>query len=247
MTEEKYTLITGASSGIGREIAFLLQENNKLLLHGRDINKLKEVHAELKVPSEHAIWGYDFKDINSIEISLQEILLRGVRINKYVHSAGVIQLKPLKITKSIDYHETINVNMISAALIMKCLVSKNNSGELDSAVFISSNLSGHGAKAMSAYGASKGALDSLMTCLAIELAPKVRINSVLPGAILTPMTANIMSNEDFKKKMESTYPLGLGTASEIATTVKFLLSKESGWITGQKIIVDGGRSINLSG
>jgi NAD(P)-dependent dehydrogenase (short-subunit alcohol dehydrogenase family) len=103
-----------------------------------------------------------------------------------------------------------------------------------------------GAKGMSAYGASKGAIDTLMRCLAVELAPKVRLNSILPGAIPTEMTQAIFDNEQVRKRMAETYPLGIGEALDICYMAEFLLSEKAKWITGQQFTVDGGRSINIT-
>jgi NAD(P)-dependent dehydrogenase (short-subunit alcohol dehydrogenase family) len=85
-----------------------------------------------------------------------------------------------------------------------------------------------------------------MRCLAIELAPNTRVNSVLPGAILTEMTQDIFSDEEVVKKIKETYPLGIGETNDIYQIVDFLLSENSKWITGQQITVDGGRSINIT-
>jgi NAD(P)-dependent dehydrogenase (short-subunit alcohol dehydrogenase family) len=85
-----------------------------------------------------------------------------------------------------------------------------------------------------------------MRCLAIELAPNIRVNSILPGAVLTEMTQDIFDNEDVLKKMKETYPLGIGKTEDIYPVVDFLLSENSKWITGQQITVDGGRSINIT-
>jgi NAD(P)-dependent dehydrogenase (short-subunit alcohol dehydrogenase family) len=100
---------------------------------------------------------------------------------------------------------------------------------------------------MSIYGSTKGALDSLMRCLAIELAPKVRVNSVLPGGVKTEMTASIYENKELIDRMEATYPLGFGYPEDIYEAVNFLLSDKSRWITGQQFTVDGGRTINITG
>lgn len=100
---------------------------------------------------------------------------------------------------------------------------------------------------MIVYGSSKAALDGLMRGLAVELAPKVRVNSVLPGAILTDMTADILNDEAVVRRMEGAYPLGLGNAEDISNTVKFLLSDDARWITGQQFYVDGGRTVNITG
>jgi len=157
-------------------------------------------------------------------------------------------MAPLKFSSLNILSKSFNTNVISASLICKVLTNrKANNGALLDVVFISSNISNMGAKGMSAYGASKGAIDTLMRCLAIELAPKTRVNSILPGAVLTEMTHNIFENDEVRSRMEATYPLGIGEPNDIFQVVDFLLSDKSKWITGQQIIVDGGRSINISG
>ena len=127
------------------------------------------------------------------------------------------------------------------------MMRKVNKYTLRSVVLISSNISNFGAVAHSVYGASKGAVDAMMRSLAVELAPRVRINSVLPGAVHTAMTEHIYENKDLIHRMEAAYPLGLGTTSYIADAVEFLLSDKAGWITGQQLTVDGGRNINITG
>ena len=96
------------------------------------------------------------------------------------------------------------------------------------------------------YGSSKAALDGLMRNLAMELAPTVRINSVLPGGMITEMTRDIFSDEAKKAEFEKNYPLGIGTPAEIAPVVEFLLSDQSRWMTGQQITVDGGRTTDIT-
>ena len=86
-----------------------------------------------------------------------------------------------------------------------------------------------------------------MRCLAVELAPNVRVNSVLPGAVRTRMTEGIFANEEVVERMKSKYPLGLGDVSKIADAVSFLLSEKAAWITGQQITVDGGATIDITG
>ena len=79
------------------------------------------------------------------------------------------------------------------------------------------------------------------------LAPNVRINSVLPGAVQTQMTQSIFENEEVAKRMLVTYPLGLGRPEDVYNAVSFLLSDKARWITGQQLVVDGGRIINITG
>jgi len=155
---------------------------------------------------------------------------------------------PLKMITTEAINSTFATNVISAVLILKVLTNRKfNNAALKSAVLISSNISNFGAKAFSIYGASKAGLDGLMRSLAIELAPKVRINSVLPGAVKTAMTESIFEDQETVKRMGATYPLGLGHTNDIFEMVEFLLSEKARWITGQQFTVDGGRTINISG
>lgn len=242
-----YTLVTGASSGIGKEIAIQLSKKHNIILHGRQIDRLEKVKLLCDLSNDHLIWQQDLNSINEIESSLESfMMLNQINIEKYVHCAGFMKLSPLKLINVDLITQTFNTNVISSSLITKILTQKNNKNTLKSIVFISSNISNRGAKALSIYGASKGALDTLMRCLAIELAPNTRVNSVLPGAILTEMTQDIFSDEEVVKKMKETYPLGIGETNDIYQIVDFLLSENSKWITGQQITVDGGRSINIT-
>ena len=134
-----------------------------------------------------------------------------------------------------------------AALVKALMNRKVNAGALKSVVFISSNISNFGAKAFSVYGASKGAVDSLMRSLAVELAPRVRVNSVLPGGVRTAMTEHMYQDENLVNRIAAAYPLGLGEVKDIYMTVNFLLSDAARWVTGQQFTVDGGRTINITG
>ena len=245
---DSYILITGASSGIGREMALYLSKSNNIILHGRDIERLETVKSLCHSPHKHKIWAKDLNNIHELESSLAQFIKdENINVKSFVHSAGYMKMTPLKIQSTQILETTLNTNIVSASIITKVLSNfTHNSNSLKSVVFISSNLSNMGAKALSAYGASKGAIDTLMRCLAVELAPKVRLNSVLPGAILTEMTKIIFENDEVRKRMNETYPLGIGEPLDICYIAEFLLSDKAKWITGQQITVDGGRSINVS-
>jgi NAD(P)-dependent dehydrogenase (short-subunit alcohol dehydrogenase family) len=168
-------------------------------------------------------------------------------IASYVHSAGTTEMIPIKAITSDKIHKMLNTNFVSAAMITKTLTQKKNNGtELENIIYISSNISNSGGKTFAAYAASKGALDSFMRCASVELAPRIRVNSILPGGMRTEMTKEIFEDDELVKRMEFAYPLGMGNPEDIAGVVKFLLSEESKWITGQQITVDGGRNINIT-
>ncbi|MDR1632721.1 MAG: SDR family oxidoreductase [Dysgonamonadaceae bacterium] len=248
MKQESYILVTGASSGFGREIAIRLSANSPVIIHGRDKERLKETLSACNPAGKHLIWEFDLSDVNGVEESLTRFLSENnCVVGGFVHSAGYMKQLPLKVLTVDAFRQSFDVNVISAGMIMKVLMKRKvNQGALKSVVFISSNVSKFGVKAFSAYAASKSAVDGLMHCLAVELAPVVRVNSVLPGGIRTAMTEQIYQNEEIQKKADATYPLGPGTPSDIAGAVKFLLSDDARWITGQQLVVDGGRTINIT-
>jgi NAD(P)-dependent dehydrogenase (short-subunit alcohol dehydrogenase family) len=141
----------------------------------------------------------------------------------------------------------MDVNFMSALEILRLLVRRKTNGKhLRGVVFISSTASEFGARGFGAYCASKGALDAFMRAAAVELAPQVRVNSVLPGATRTAMTETMLSDAALRQRMEADYPLGLGEPGDIAAAVEFLLSDGARWITGQQLVVDGGRTVNIT-
>jgi len=247
--EKKYTLITGASSGIGRQIAIRLSEKYNIIINGRNSERLLETKSKCSISNDLLIWEYDLNKIDDLENSLAFFVRENeIEINKFVHSAGYMKMLPLKMVSTKEINTTFSVNVFAIAMIIKVLNSRKiNKGSFKSSVLISSNISNFGAKAFSLYGASKAALDGLMRNLAIELAPKVRINSILPGAIQTEMTQSIFEDKELINRLKATYPLGLGDVNDIYEMVDFLLSDKAKWITGQQIVVDGGRTVDISG
>ena len=242
-------LITGASSGMGREMAIRFSEQYRVIVNGRNLERLQETIKMCHNSDQHLIWQYDLCNIEGIEDSFSSFVkTNNIYVHYYVHCAGMMKNYPLKMVNVGLLQQIFNTNVFSAELITKLLVNKRlNDNVLRSIVYISSNISGFGAKAHSVYGASKGALDAMMKSLAMELAPNIRVNSVLPGAVRTSLTEHIFEEEALINRMKETYPLDLGSTIDIYEAVKFLLSNESRWITGQQIYVDGGRTVNITG
>jgi NAD(P)-dependent dehydrogenase (short-subunit alcohol dehydrogenase family) len=241
----KCALITGSTSGIGREIALrLLKEGMSIVVNGSNENKLANFPSGQNIYK----WNCDLSNSNDAGTSLAKFMEgNGINIDCLVYSAGVDMMCPIRSVRPEIYKKIFNVNFFSAVEIVKCLLSKKiNNSTLRSVVFISSNASGLGAKGMSMYVASKSALDGFMKSAAVECAPRVRFNSVLPGAVRTEMTAATFDNEEVAAKLLALYPMGEGRPSNVAEVINFLLSENASWVNGQQIVVDGGRSINIS-
>lgn len=246
---KEYIIITGASSGMGREMAKRFSASYPVVLNGRDRERLEETRQQCQDPQNQLIWQYDLENVVDVEQALAVFLTEHqVRVVYFVHCAGYMKTYPLKMVSASLFQQTFNINVISGALIIKTLMNRKLNGDtLKSVVLISSNISNFGAKAFGVYGASKGAVDALMRSLAVELAPRVRLNSVLPGGVRTSMTEHMYQDEELVKRMAATYPLGLGEVNDIYEAVNFLLSDKARWITGQQCTVDGGRTINITG
>ena len=247
--KKKYIFVTGASSGIGRNISMGLSATYNIVLNGRNTERLNETKEKCSKNTVQIIFQRDLSNICGLEDELCLFLKENnIEISKFVHCAGFMKMVPLKMITIETINTSFATNIFSAALIIKVLTNRRfNNAALTSAVLISSNISNFGAKAFSIYGASKAGLDGLMRSLATELAPKVRINSVLPGAVKTEMTESIFDDPETVQRLQAKYPLGLGNANDIFDMVEFLLSEKARWITGQQFTVDGGRTINITG
>ena len=243
-----YVLITGASSGVGRETAIRLPTSRNLILNGRDEARLQETKELCDKGKDILIWNYDLTCSEKLEEQFSAWLKeQGIQVEALVYSAGMLKMLPLRGLKLEDFQSTYSLHVYSPALLVKLLSSRRVNGQaLKSVVFISSNISNRGAAAFSVYGSSKAALDGLMRNLAIELAPKVRVNSILPGGMVTRMTTAMYNAEAVRDEAKGNVPLGAGSPRDIASVAEFLISPASGWMTGQQITVDGGRTIDVT-
>ena len=242
------TLVTGASSGIGRDTAVRLSATRALVVHGRDASRLEETLSLCEHRERHVAWAADLREVDRLEASLEALLqTHQLGIDAFVHCAGTLGILPLRTLDPKAVRETIDVNFSSAFEILRQLTRRKvNEQHLTAAVFVSSIASRHGARGFSAYCASKGALDAFMRAAAVELAPRVRVNSVLPGAVRTAMTGDMLDDPELARRLANDYPLGVGTTGDVASAVEFLLSDASRWITGQQLVVDGGRTTNIT-
>jgi NAD(P)-dependent dehydrogenase (short-subunit alcohol dehydrogenase family) len=243
-----FLLLTGASSGIGRDMAIRLSAGQRLILNGRDAARLESTRAACHDPSSHLVWRFDLSDPAGVDDDLARLLdEKTAAVSGFVHCAALLQILPLRSLALSQVKQAFDVNFFSAMEIARALTRRKvNQRNLTSIVFISSIASQFGARGFSAYCATKGALDALMKALAVELAPEVRVNSVLPGGIRTEMSARIFESDEMVAKFERDYPLGIGSPDDVTSMVEFLLSPRARWITGQQMVVDGGRTANIT-
>ena len=243
-----FLLITGASSGLGRAMALQLSDRHRLILGGRDTTRLQQTLDNCKSPEKHLVWRSDLADFEKIAGELGEFLVKyDAHVSGYVHCAALLNILPLRRLSTAMIADSFRVNVFSAMEIIKTLTTKKiNRQQLKTVVFVSSIASKFGAKGFSVYSATKGALDALMKSLAVELAPEIRVNSILPGALHTPMTESMFVDSELVAKFERTYPLGIGLPLDVINAVEFLLSDKARWITGQQLIIDGGRTSDIS-
>lgn len=227
---------------MGALCAKQLSSSRKLIMASENLDMLEAMRNECVNPEQHILWHCNFAtDRENISETLTNLLKEhDAVVDNYVHFAGLIKLLPLKTFSIPNIDLVFNVNFFSILEIMKALLKKANGKALNNVLLISALVSQRGNVGNSIYAASKGAINSLVYTLARELAPEIRINALLPGAIETPLTANL--DENYKEEMRRDTPLGWGTPQDVVDYVEFLLSDKSKWITGQTLFVDGGRS-----
>src|ERR1039458_496073 len=125
MEPRVYTLITGASSGIGKSIALILSQNRHLVLHGRDLNRLNETRNLCANHGRHLLWSVDLAEPGQIQPALSELLLKQqAAIDCFVHCAGVLKTLPMRQMELTLAREIMNVNFHSAAEIIRLLLKK---------------------------------------------------------------------------------------------------------------------------
>jgi NAD(P)-dependent dehydrogenase (short-subunit alcohol dehydrogenase family) len=236
-----YTLITGATSDIGRQICKILEDNgHTLLLTDLKQEDLKETISGLQNPEKHRVLSLDLSEVEEAKDILQSYILgNDIQISHAVFAAGIFAIKPLRVLDYAFIKKNFDIALFSIFAITQLLASKKvNKDALKSIVMISSVSAIMGTKGYTIYSAVKAGMLGLMKSLAAELSPKVRVNAVMPGGVKTRTTQFLYDAND--GVINPRYLLGDGTPEDIANAVEFLVSYKSKWVTGQEIIVDGG-------
>lgn len=237
----KRILILGATSGIGCACAINAAKlGAELILTGRNSDKLSELEISLTGNGHSKILA----DL-TVESDIDEIIKSSNKLSGIVFCPAVTSTKPFKFIQVREVEEMFSVNFLSSFSIMKNLIKQKRFNDKASVVFISSIagniISSYG---NGIYGASKSALNALAKNMALELAPKIRVNTVMPGMIDTGFLKNSGISEKDLEIDKKKYPLKrYGKPNEVAYAVIYLLSEASSWITGTNLKIDGGYTI----
>ena len=237
----KTALITGASSGIGLGCAVALAEAGAhVVVSARSIDKLNSVVDAIKAKGLSAeAMVMDVADTNLV----QETILSQGPFDILVNSAGLGRHSPSKDTSIEDFDAVMNVNLRGAYFVTQAvangLIKAKKTGSL---INISSQMGHVGGIDRAVYSASKHAVEGFTKAMAIEWGPhQIRVNTICPTFIRTPLTQSTFDNPDRKEWIESKIKLGgIGEVEDIMGAVVFLASEASSMVTGSAIMVDGG-------
>lgn len=236
-------LVVGAS-GIGGALARrLVAQGSRVHLAGRKEAALESLANELGAA---ATWSRcDVMENGSISRLAKEVIesnngvLQGI-----AYAVGDIPLKSVRAVKQEEFLRTYQLHCWGALeLVQAALPGLQKASDPASIVLFSSLAASQGFPMHSVIASAKGGVEGLTLSLAAELAPKVRVNCIRPGLSNTSIASKLLSSKEMQEKLGGINPLPrVGTADDSAALAAFLLGKDSSWMTGQIIGVDGGRS-----
>ena len=239
----KIALITGGTTGIGLATARLYQaEGAKVFITGRNEKNIAE--AKTNLPKDVAVLKSDAGSLQDIDNLLEEIKKTAGRIDILFLNAGIAVIKPLEATSEEEYDNMLAVNLKGPFFTIQKALPLLGKG---STVILTSSIAGHkGFATMPAYSASKAAVKSLGGSLGAHLAERgIRVNTISPGAIMTPIYEKSGLNKEamdgMAQSINQTVPMHrFGDPVEIAKAALFLASEDSSYLTASDMVVDGG-------
>lgn len=236
-------LVTGASSGIGRETSILLSQlGARVILAGRSQERLEQTHQAM-AGADHLVEVFDLLALAQIPEWIKRLAASMGPLHGLVHCAGVHNAHPLKTLSADKFEEVMRANVSSALMLAKGFRQKGCHAAGAAIVLLSSTAGLVGEPGVAAYAASKAALLGLSRSLAAELASQgIRVNCVAPGMVRTEMSGRLrqlLLPEQFAA-LEARHLLGLGEPRDVANAIAFLLADTGRWITGSTLVIDGG-------
>ncbi|SHM28375.1 NAD(P)-dependent dehydrogenase, short-chain alcohol dehydrogenase family [Chitinophaga jiangningensis] len=238
----KTVLVTGASSGIGKQICITLAgQGAQLIITGRSTERLSETLQAL------AGEGHQMIPADLTDSALLAELVKGLPVlTGVVFCAGVITYLPAAFSNEAKIAEIFKVNYNSQIVLCQQILKAKKIAKGGALVFISSISSQLGVPGTLLYASSKAAVNAAVKVLAAELSSqKIRVNAIAPGIVRTPLldtAKDIMEKERFDNA-EKEYPLGYGEPADVANATVFYLADESKWATGNIMILDGGYTL----
>jgi NAD(P)-dependent dehydrogenase (short-subunit alcohol dehydrogenase family) len=243
--KDKVIIVTGASSGIGRQCAIsCAHQGASVAIFGRDKKRLDETITFMEHPERHLSIIAELTDFEKTEAVIKGLVADLGKADGLINCAGISTTLPVNLIKPEKIEEFLKVNVVAAINLTRSVVKPAYfSEEGGSVIFISSVMGVAGEIGKTIYSLTKGALISGAKSMALELAPRgIRVNCISPGVVESPMSKNAVysRNEESLNKIKALHPLGLGQPEDVANACVYLLSDASKWVTGTNLVVDGG-------
>lgn len=236
-------LVTGASSGLGREAAVQMSRcGATIILAGRSETRLGETRERL-TGDHHQMVSADLSDADTADAMVKTTVAEGGPLHGVFYSAGESVLAPVRTTKTAQLEQVFGAGLFGAFGVARALSRKGALADGGSLAFMSSVSATRGRRGMAAYSATKAGIGGLVRSLAIELAPRgIRVNAIAAGAVVTAMHDEFAEtvSEEMVNNYQDLHLLGFGRPEDIGYAAVFLMSDASRWITGQNLPVDGG-------
>ena len=247
--DKKIIYITGASAGIGYATAELcLKKGATVIITGRDKENLKNAEKRLLNISSNVIaHNVDVSNESQITHSLEDVYKSCGTIDGLVNNAPSIHTGKIIDLDLPAWKTNFKANLDAVFLTTKTVLPWMIEAKKGAIVNVASVVGLKGVAYMSAYGAAKAGLINFSRASAVEAAPHVRVNCVIPGAVLTPATERAIPAKEMMDQTIKTIPLKrIAQPIELAHPIVFLLGSEASFITGASLVVDGGKTGDLN-
>lgn len=240
---DKVVLVTGAGSGIGRATALRLAAEGAKLACADVIGDTAAKTAEMITAAggEAIALTADVTEESACARMVESVRARFGVLTTLVNCAGVRPERPGPTPTQTEWQRVININLTGTYLASRAALAALSASGRGSITNLASIYGLVGGATGASYAASKGAIVNLTRQMALEWAPKVRVNCVCPGVIETPMTQGLLRDPAWAQAVLKRYPLGrFGQPEEIAAAILYLASDEAAFVTGIALPVDGG-------